>query len=324
MKLSVRAEAFAIRGDFVIARERRTVAKVVAVTIDADGHTGRGEATPYPRYGESVEGVVAAIEAMAGPIADGMDRTALQEAMPRGAARSAIDCALFDLEAKRTGVSVAERLGLSLRPLTTAYTLSIGEPEAMADAAREAGRPLLKVKLGRPEGDDARIAAVRAAVPDATLLVDANEGWRDANLLKNLAACQEARVALVEQPLPAGRDGVLATISHPVPICADESAHGLDDLAALKGRYDAINVKLDKAGGLTEALALVEAARREGFSVMLGCMLASSLSMAPAFHAAQSADYVDLDAPLLLAEDRDNPIAYEGATMLPPSPALWG
>jgi L-alanine-DL-glutamate epimerase-like enolase superfamily enzyme len=261
---------------------------------------------------------------MAHRVDEGLDREGLRETMKAGAARNALDCALWDLEAKRTSVPVAERLGLSLTPLITAFTLSIGEPEEMAEAAREAARPLLKVKLGAPSGDDARIRAVREAAPEATLVVDANEGWSDNNLLTNLSACADARVALVEQPLPASRDGVLATISHPVPICADESAHVAADVARLSSRYDAINVKLDKAGGLTEALAMVTEARAHGLSVMVGCMLATSLSMAPAVYAAQGADFVDLDGPLLLARDRDPCLSYEGSTVHPPAAALWG
>ena len=324
LRLTAAAEEFAIRGGFTISRETRTVARVVVATLSDGPHEGRGEALPYARYGESVEGVVAAIEAMAEPLAAGLDRTALREAMPAGAARNAIDCALFDLEAKASGISVAERLGVSLRPLTTAYTLSIGTPDAMAQAARQAARPVLKVKLGRPEGDGDRIKAVREAAPDATLLVDANEGWSDATLEGNMAACREARVALIEQPLPADADATLADVSHAVPICADEGAHGLDDLAALVGRYDAVNVKLDKTGGLTEALMMVDQAKRQGLQVMLGCMLATSLSMAPAFYAAQRADYVDLDAPLLLERDREGGLSYEGSTVMPPPRTLWG
>lgn len=322
--LSVQEEVFPIRGAFRISREARTHSRVVVATVSDGPHTGRGECVPYPRYGESVEGVVAAIEAMAGDVADGMNAAALQEKMPPGAARCALDCALLDLEAKQSGVSVAERFGVTLAPITTAYTISIGPAEEMAERAAGSGHPLLKIKLGAGSEDEARIAAIRAAVPDATLIVDANEGWSEASLLKNLTACANAGVALVEQPLPADRDGVLATISHPVPISADESAHTREGLGALSPRYDAVNVKLNKTGGLTEAHAMVAEAKSLGFKVMVGCMLGTSLAMAPAIIAAQSVDFVDLDGPLLLSEDREPSLTYEGATLFPPDPALWG
>lgn len=326
-RLSVSAEAFPIAGAFRISRETRTESHVVVATLTDGEHRGRGECVPYKRYGESVAGVVAEIEAMAHRLEEGLDREGLRGAMKAGAARNALDCALFDLEAKRTGVPVAERLGLTLSPLVTAYTISIGEPSEMADAAAAAsadGRPLLKVKLGAPTGDAARIRAVREAAPEARIIVDANEGWNEANLLLNLSACADWGVSLVEQPLFASRDGVLATISHPVPICADESAHVASDIARLATRYDAVNVKLDKAGGLTEALAMVAEARAHGLSVMVGCMLATSLAMAPAVYAAQGADYVDLDGPLLLARDREDGLVYEGSLVHPPAPSLWG
>lgn len=324
ISLSAKAEAFPIAGAFRIARETRTEARVVVATITDGEHTGRGEAVPYPRYRESVDGVLADIEAMAGQIADGLTREALGEAMKAGAARNALDCALWDFEAKRSGTRVADTLGLTPGPLMTAYTISLGEADEMAEAARISGRPLLKVKLGRGSGDDRRIAAVRAAVPDATLIVDANEGWSENNLLINMAACAAAKVALLEQPLPATRDGVLATISHPVPVCADESVHTSADLAALASRYDAVNVKLDKAGGLTEALAMVAEARRLGLTVMVGCMVGTSLGMAPAIYAAQGADFVDLDGPLILTQDREPGLHYDGSMVHPPAPELWG
>jgi len=326
-RLTVTAEAYPIAGSFRIARETRTRSEVVVATLTDGEHRGRGECVPYKRYGESVAGVVAEIEAMAHRLEEGLDREGLRKAMKAGAARNAIDCALWDLEAKRTGTTVAGRLDISPVPLVTAYTLSLGEPAEMAEAAAAAvaaERPLLKVKLGAPTGDAARIRAVREAAPDAKLVVDANEGWNDTNLLLNLSACADWGVALVEQPLPASRDGVLATISHPVSVCADESAHVAADCARLASRYDAVNVKLDKAGGLTEALAMLAEARANGLSVMVGCMLATSLSMAPAVLAAQGADFVDLDGPLLLAHDREPGLLYEGSLVHPPTPALWG
>ncbi|MBJ3774085.1 N-acetyl-D-Glu racemase DgcA [Acuticoccus mangrovi] len=324
IRLTVTAEVFPIAGAFRISRESRTEAKVIVATITDGTHTGRGEAVPYPRYGETMEGVIAEVEAEANAIAEGLDREGLRATMKAGAARNAIDCALWDFEAKRSGESVAAKLGLTLSPLTTAYTLSLGEPEEMAEAARNAARPLLKVKLGGGRADEARIAAVREAAPEATLIVDANEGWSENNLLINMSACAKAGVALIEQPLPASRDGVLANISHPVPICADESVHTSGDLERLTARYDAVNVKLDKAGGLTEALAMVKAAKALDLKVMLGCMVGTSLSMAPAIYAAQEADFVDVDGPLLLAEDRTPGLHYEGSIVHPPIPELWG
>jgi L-alanine-DL-glutamate epimerase-like enolase superfamily enzyme len=280
---------------------------------------------PYARYGESVEGVKAAIEAMRDAIAGGLDRIGLQQAMPAGAARNALDCAFWDLEAKRAGKRVHQLAGLAEpKPVITAFTISLGDPETMArDAAKAADRKLLKIKLGGA-GDPARIAAVRQAAPDATLIVDANEAWSPANLADNLAACALAKVALIEQPLPANTDGALATIKRGVPICADESAHERASLAALKGRYDAVNIKLDKAGGLTEALAMCGEADRLGLDIMAGCMVATSLAMAPALLIAQRARYVDLDGPLLLARDRYNCLHYEGSFVNPPSADLWG
>jgi L-alanine-DL-glutamate epimerase-like enolase superfamily enzyme len=253
-----------------------------------------------------------------------MDRKELLDAMPAGAARNAVDCALWDLEAKKSGISVVSRLGITPRPLETAYTLSLGTPEAMAAQARvNAGRPLLKVKIGG-DGDSARIRAVREAAPGSRIILDANEGWTDGNVEKNLAAAAELGVALVEQPLPAGRDAILARIAHPVPICADESVHQAQDLGALAGLYDAVNIKLDKAGGLTAALELRDQARKHGFAVMVGCMVGTSLAMAPAVLLAQGAEFVDLDGPLLLARDREPALVYEGSLVSPPSPALWG
>ncbi|RXF74992.1 N-acetyl-D-Glu racemase DgcA [Hansschlegelia zhihuaiae] len=325
--LTTRIERWPIVGAFTIARGSVTeVVTVVAELVDGP-HRGRGECRPYPRYGETPEGVKAEIDALAAGIAAGLDRAALQSRLPAGAARNALDCAFWDLEAKRAGTSVAALAGLpEPEPLVTAFTLSLGAPDAMAEAARAAAaRPLLKVKLGGGDGrDPERIAAVRAAAPKAELIVDANEGWTGAALAENLRACAAARVTLVEQPLPAGDDGALATIDRPIAVCADESAHDRGSLARLIGRYDAINIKLDKTGGLTEALALAAEARAAGLTVMVGCMLASSLAMAPAVLVAQGAAIVDLDGPLLLARDREHGLVYEGSLLRPPVPALWG
>jgi L-alanine-DL-glutamate epimerase-like enolase superfamily enzyme len=323
-KLTVRVERFPIRGSFTIARGSKTEAAVVVAEIAAAGHTGRGECVPYARYGESVEGVAALVASLEGEIADGLDRQGLQARLPAGAARNALDCALWDLEAKASGRSVAQMMGLPApTPRLTCYTLSLDAPEAMAQAAAAAGRPLLKLKLGAP-GDEARLKAIRAAVPEARLVVDANEGWNPDLLPRMMDACATAGVELIEQPLPAADDGALARGPRPVPVCADESVHARAGLAALRDRYDAINIKLDKAGGLTEAMALADAAERAGFFLMVGCMLATSLAMAPAMLVAQRARIVDLDGPLLLARDREPALRYEGALAFPPAPELWG
>ena len=325
MRLTVRTERWPIAGTFTIARGARTEAAVVVAEIGDGEIIGRGECTPYARYGETAEGVVAAIDAMSGPLAAGLDRAGLQRAMPAGAARNALDCAFWDLEAKRAGRPVHALAGLPApQPIVTAYTISLGAPAAMAAAAaRAADRRLLKVKLGG-DGDPERIAAVRGAAPESALMVDANESWREADLAANLAACADAGVTLVEQPLPAGADAALARIARPIPVCADESVHDRASLAALAGKYDAVNIKLDKAGGLTEALALAAEAERQGFNLMVGCMVATSLSMAPAVLLAQRALIADLDGPLILAEDRADGLRYEGSLVFPPTPALWG
>ncbi len=328
--LSIAVETYPIAGRFVIARGARTEATVVVATLRDGSMIGRGECVPYARYGEDVAGVVAAIEGVRDGIEARPDRAALQTLLPPGAARNALDCALWDLEAKRTGVPAWRRAGVGEpAPVTTAYTLSVGTAAAMGEAARLARhRPLLKVKLAGA-GDAERIAAVRAGAPAATLIVDANEAWAEADLEPMIDACAAAGVALIEQPLPAGADGALARVDHRVPICADESVHGLDGLgldglAALRGRYDAVNVKLDKTGGLTEALAVVAAAESLGFATMVGCMVGTSLAMAPATLLAGRARFVDLDGPLLLAADRPDGLRYEGSTVHPPGPGLWG
>jgi L-alanine-DL-glutamate epimerase-like enolase superfamily enzyme len=325
-ELTVEVERFPVAGRFTIARGSRTEIVVVTAMISQRGARGRGECVPYARYGETVESVSALIEDMRERIEAGLGRTELQEAMPAGAARNALDCALWDLEAKLSGVPAHVAAGIDrLAPVTTAYTISLDTPDAMAEAtARAASRPILKIKLGAPDGDLARIAAVRAAAPDSTLIADANEGWTDENLVQHLAACAEAGFALIEQPVPADRDHILVDIPRDVMICADESLHDRHGLAGLVGRYDAINIKLDKAGGLTEALALAGDAQRLGFSIMIGCMLGTSLAMAPAMLLSPKARFVDLDGPLLLARERDNGLRYEGSTVYPPPPSLWG
>lgn len=331
LHVSVATEAWPIAGTFTIARGAKTEARVVVATVSDGTHTGRGECVPYGRYGETVESVAAAIAAVAPALAreagsaEDAGRAALQYLLPAGAARNALDCALIDLAAKRAGTPAHALLGLPTpQPLTTAYTISLGSPDAMARAAAAAAhRPLLKVKLGAPE-DRARLAAVRRAAPAATLIVDANEGWSEADLADNLAACAEAGVALVEQPLPAGADAALARLPHPVPVCADESVHDRATLSALRDRYEAVNIKLDKTGGLTEALAVAAEARALGFELMVGCMVCTSLAIAPAVLVAQGARFVDLDGPLLLVADRPHGVRFAGSVLHPATTVLWG
>jgi L-Ala-D/L-Glu epimerase len=323
--LRVHCERWPIAGAFTISRGSKTAAEVVVAELTDGAFTGRGECTPYARYGETVPDVAAAIERCAGDIGRGLDRAGLQRALPAGAARNALDCAFIDLEAKRAGRRAHELLGVAApRPRVTAYTISFDAPGRMAQAAAAAAaRPLLKIKLGGP-GDPERIAAIRRAAPAAELIVDANEGWRPDNLEANVAACATAGVTLIEQPLPARDDGALATFARTVAICADESVHDRTTLRALAGKYDAVNIKLDKAGGLTEALALAADAHALGFDLMVGCMVATSLAIAPAMLVAESARVVDLDGPLLLAQDRPGGLRFDGSTVYPASPSLWG
>ncbi|WP_417670833.1 N-acetyl-D-Glu racemase DgcA [Roseibium sp.] len=324
--LAIDTQRFKIAGEgFAISRGRRTHAEVLKVTLTENGKTGQGECVPYARYGESMDSVAEQIKSAQTALEGGLTRQNLQDHLPAGAARNAVDSALWDLEAKLSGKTAAELAGLApLKPVTTAFTLSVNTPEKMAQAAAEAAhRPLLKVKLCG-DGDDERIAAVRANAPRSRLIVDANEAWNSGNFDRNMDACERAGVALIEQPLPADNDGLLAEMERNVTICADESLHPGEDMAVLRDRYDAVNIKLDKSGGLTEALKMLQRARDLEFQVMIGCMLGTSLAMAPAFLIAQSADFVDLDGPLLLAEDRTPPIRFEGSTMFPPPPALWG
>jgi len=325
MRVKANIERFPIAGSFSISRGTKTEAAVVVVAIDDGGSLGHGEAVPYARYGESLERTLAQIESVRSAIEAGADRASLQTLLPAGAARNAIDCALWDLGAKRRGVPARVVAGVPKPlPVITAFTISVGTPEEMAAAAaKAASRPLLKIKLAG-EGDPARLAAVRAAAPGANLIADANESWTDALLEHNLEACANNGVLLVEQPLPAGRDAKLAKIPHIVPVCADESVHDRTGLEDLRARYEAVNIKLDKTGGLTEALALAAQARLLGFETMIGCMVATSLSMAPAFLLTSRARFVDLDGPLLLARDRPDGIFYDGSVMHPPPRALWG
>ncbi|RIY03829.1 dipeptide epimerase [Aureimonas flava] len=325
-RLSVTVDRFPLARRFTIARGSKTEAVVVVCTLDEGAARGRGECVPYARYGESVESVCAAIEGARSAVEAGATRQELQDLLPAGAARNALDCAFWDLEAKRDGDGVARRLGIARpRAVDTAFTISLDTADEMHRAAAAVrGRSVLKVKVGGPEGDAERMRAVRAAAPGARLIIDANEGWRPETIRELMLAAAGVGAAVVEQPLPAGQDEMLARMPRPVPVCADESVHGSGDLASLVGRYDYVNLKLDKTGGLTEGLRFLREARRLGFGVMAGCMVGSSLAMAPAVLLAQEAELCDLDGPLLLAEDRADGLAYEGSTVGAPSPALWG
>ena len=325
IELSVQRESFPLRGTFTISRGSRTVAEVVRVTLSRNGKQGQGEGVPYSRYDETPDGVVASVESLRKARAEGMDRKALQGALPPGSARNAIDCALWDLEAKEAGCRAWELVGLP-EPVdvTTAFTLSLDSPDAMGEAARQnAERPLLKLKLAGPEDLD-RVRAVSANAPNSRLIVDANEGWTAEQYEAFAPELKALGVAMIEQPLPAGDDAALANVQRTVPVCADEACHDRATLSALEGKYDLVNIKLDKTGGLTEALALREEARARGFGIMVGCMVGTSLSMAPGVLVAQGAEFVDLDGPRWMAEDRSPGLVFEGSLMAPPCPALWG
>jgi L-Ala-D/L-Glu epimerase len=324
--VTARTEIWPLRQRFVTAHGAKSRVEPVVATVRVGTHAGRGECIAYPRYGETVAGVLAAIAGVAPTLGRGPDRATLAALLPAGAARNALDCALWDLEAKLAGVRAWELAGITMpAAIATAYTLSADRPEAMAMAAmanRE--RPLLKVKLVGDGADLARVEAVRASAPASRLIVDANEGWTVEDYRALAAAFAALGVTLIEQPLPADGDAALAELPRPVPVCADESAHVAADIARLAGRYDAVNIKLDKAGGLTEALAMLAAARAGGLTVMVGCMMATSLAMAPAMLLAAEAEVVDLDGSLWLAQDRSPPLAADGSRLAPPEPALWG
>ena len=322
MQVSVTADTFKLAQVFTIARGSRTEANVLTVRITEDGHTGQGECVPYARYDETMESVTAEINGLP----ETFTRQSLLTLLPAGAARNAVDCALWDLEAKQAGKPVWEMAGLAApHAEITAYTLSLDTPEAMnAQAAKNAFRPLLKTKLGGGDEDVARIRAVRAGAPTARIIVDANEGWTP-ELYETLApVLVDLGVEMVEQPFPASNDDALLTLDRVLPVCADESCHDASSLPKLTGKYDMINIKLDKTGGLTEALVLRDAALAAGYQVMVGCMVGSSLAMAPAVLVAQGAAVVDLDGPLLLGEDRDTPLYYDADGVHPPQSELWG
>lgn len=326
--LNLLIERYPIAGKFTISRGSKTEAVIVVCELSDGIYSGHGECVPYARYGESIESVSEQIRAVepllkAGGSAESL-RLKLQTAMPAGAARNAVDCALWDLQAKQSGTTAAALLNLTPRPLITAITVSIDTPEAMAAAtAKLAHHPLIKVKIGG-ENDADRIRAVRSAAPNAQIILDANEGWNPDNFAENIGVAAECKIGLIEQPLPSSDDSYLLQADRPVPVCADESAHTSEGLEKLKDRYDAVNIKLDKTGGLTEALIMRDKARSLGLQVMVGCMVGSSLAMAPALMVAQDADFVDLDGPLLLAKDREPALHYDGTTVSPPLPDLWG
>ncbi|WP_109312217.1 MULTISPECIES: N-acetyl-D-Glu racemase DgcA [Ruegeria] len=321
MQVEVSRDVFRLAQVFTISRGSRTEAKVLTVRISDGTHQGWGECVPYARYDETLDSVEAEIAALPAEFT----RDSLMDFLPAGAARNAVDCALWDLEAKRAGKRAWDLAGLPVPgPEITAYTLSLDTPKKMqAQAAANAHRPLLKIKLGTPD-DMPRLEAVRSGAPDATIIVDANEGWSAAVYADLAPHLVRLGVALVEQPLPAGEDDALIGMERPVPVCADESCHDRTSLQGLKGKYDVVNIKLDKTGGLTEALALRQQALAEGYRVMVGCMVGSSLAMAPATLLAQGVMVTDLDGPLLLAEDRDNPLIFDDAGVHPPKADLWG
>ena len=319
--IQAEVEIFPLAHVFRISRGARTQAEVVTVTIEKDGVTGRGECVPYARYNETLESVIKQVESLPADI----DKETLQDTLPPGAARNAVDCALWDFECKKRDQRIWKIAGIQVpEQKITAYTLSLDEPKNMfKQAEKNSNRPLLKVKLGTPN-DMPRLEAVRKGAPNSEIIVDANEGW-DAELYSQLAPeLVRLGVKLVEQPLPADQDGDLIGLPRPLPICADESCHDRKSLEKLIGKYDFVNIKLDKTGGLTEALQLKDKALEAGFKIMVGCMVGSSLAMAPATLIAQNATFVDLDGPLLLAHDRRHGLLYDQSWVHPPVKDLWG
>jgi len=325
IELAVSVESWPIRGSFAISRGAKSEAHVVLVELESGGFRGRGECVPYARYGESCDSVIEQIESIRQDIQQGIDRVELQQKLPPGAARNAVDCAFWDLQGKLSQLRVWELLGLpEVRPLITAYTLSLDSPERMYKAALEnADRPLLKIKLSG-EGDIDRVLGIRTGAPEARLVVDANEGWDQSIYRQMVPQLVRLGVEMIEQPLPAAEDEALRSLERPIPVCADESCHDSESLKEIIGKYDMINIKLDKTGGLTEAIQLRKAAEAEGLKVMVGCMLGTSLAMAPATLIAQGAAIVDLDGPLLLERDRQPGLKFDRSLVFPPQRELWG
>ena len=324
-RLSVTRRAWPLAQPFATAFGVQSAVDVVVAEISDGDSRGRGEGVPLLRYGETIGSVVAQLEAMKGAIFSGLDRDALQDAMSPGAARNALDCAFWDIDAKRAYCSVADLGGFdAVAPVMTAFTLGLDTPEKMADlATANRARPLLKLKLGG-DGDIERVQAVRRAAPASRLIVDANESWDKSRLNEFMPMLVDCRIELIEQPLPADADDALAWLPHPIPLCADESCRTLADLDRLEGRYEAINIKLDKVGGLTEAFALAAEARRRGVRIMVGGTTNTSLGIAPALLVAQQADLVDLDGASRLTLDRNGGLRYDGGTIHQPDPNLWG
>jgi len=324
LTIEAREEVWPLREPFRISRGSRTEAQVVLVTVGDDEHVGRGEGVPIKRYGQSAESVLAQIESIKAE--KNLDRQRLQQLLPAGAARNALDCALWDLEAKTSGKRVWELANVPIVPeVETSFTISLDTPEKMAAAAAVAAElPILKLKLQGDDLDLARVKGVRESAPAARLLLDANESWSPEHYRKIVPELHELGVELIEQPFPANADEVLENLDHPIPVCADESCHTTADLRRLTNRYDMINVKLDKTGGLTEALRLCDRARDSGFKLLIGCMVCTSLGIAPARLLASNADLVDLDGPLLLGRDREHGLAYTNGRLALPSAQLWG
>src|ERR1700736_1644246 len=324
MQIDAQEETWPLDKPFRISRGSRTEARVVVVTLTDGQHTGRGEAVPIARYNQSVASVLAQLESIKGE--KNLDRHRIQELLPAGAARNALDCAFWDLEAKTSGKRVWELANIPMiDAVETSFTISLDTPAAMSAAAKaNANAPILKLKLGGDDVDLARVQAVREAAPAARLLIDANESWSPAHYRKIVPTLKELGVELIEQPFPADADQVLEELDHPIPVCADESCHTSADLVRLTKRYEMINVKLDKTGGLTEALLLTERAREDGFKLLIGCMVCTSLGIAPVRILASNADYVDLDGPFLLARDRDHGLSYQNGKIDIPSRELWG
>jgi len=325
MKVNLLDESWLIEGSFTISRGSRTHANVVVVELQQGEHTGRGECVPYARYDESIESVIAELAALKDKIAAGLTRQEMQTLLPAGAARNALDCAYWDLACKKSDQRIWQQLEITKpEPLITAFTLSLDTPERMKEAAiKNAHRPLLKLKLAG-EGDVERVTAVREGSPDARIIVDANEGWNEAQYLAMVPELVKLGVEMIEQPFPASDDAALEHLPRPITLCADESCHDRSSLKHIIGRYDMINIKLDKTGGLTEAIALKKEAEEAGLTIMVGCMLATSLAMAPALIVAQDVQIVDLDGPLLLAEDRQPGIEFDDSLMKVYPAELWG